>query len=259
MRAFYLATTAPVSIGLAILLMVLGVFSFLISGCQSEHDPEFYVPDTRIPEPDWLDTTVAPRLSSHKEMQDLYYAHLRCCKEEPGKTEKHRIFYKACHTAIETHPSDEQLLFECLYSMGPALDRAGRKTLLHRILFFHADHKNAVSDVRRSADRVARVSHQLAVMEFDDGNHELANKIIEDVLDKRLDEIDPAILIAINRVLARHYQTSSPAPTAQQMQKMVVMKNHLKDNWSENPRYKENYARFYKVYRDLTELELTSN
>jgi hypothetical protein len=159
----------------------------LITGCEAPNKFE-----QTFTEPEWFDSVAAPEVNTSEQVSALWQSEKRCCEDANVLLKNNRIFYKSCFNAITDNYENEELVVKCLWLMDAGADKEQRVRLKRYLVDNFGHHRNSVDNCANCmpGDTVARVTLELARYESRTSNSKKQPiKLLEDLLDSRLDEI----------------------------------------------------------------------
>ncbi len=150
------------------------------------------------PLPSWWDRVDAPNIKTYGELMRYWQDRTRTPEQ----------FFKAAFRAMREYPDDEALFVEAAYLLSngdpayPYLDKVYEFTLSHYFEY----RKPTVNYGGKPADSIAGIVRNYANILIGRGEAQKAIELIENLLNKRKDEINPHILQLLALVHARAYQ-----------------------------------------------------
>lgn len=190
------------------LSIVILLFS-LLSACEEpmqveSGDSHF---ERHIVRPNWFFSLEAPALNTIKAVDTLWRSKKRCCTDKETLIANNREFYKGCYLGIVNNPKFEELVVKCLWLMDAGADKTQRELIKTYLVENYSHHKNNTTCCANCApaDTVARVTHELARIKHSKGNTDAAIELVEEIINRRRQEISPWVQTEIFTTLGRYY------------------------------------------------------
>ena len=139
----------------------------MMGSCQQARD----IPETFLPEPEWLAKAPLVSLNSYDDINTLWRSRERCCVSKKKLERNKREFYASCHDLISRRPSKEAK-FQCIYLMSTNMELSVRRTLQQYIVDHYYDYPARTDNCRNCspADKLARAASDLASIYAYDGD-----------------------------------------------------------------------------------------
>lgn len=220
-----------------------------IVGCSepSEFESEFA-------KPEWFSSVEAPDIHTPEEVSSLWQSEKRCCEEKNTLLKNNRIFFKSCFNAISEHYEDEELVVLCLWLMDVGAASKQKIKLSRFLVENFSHHKNSITGCVNClpGDTVARETLTLARYESRLNNSKDESiRLIENVLDKRIDEISYWVQAEIYEYLGKLYLESGlDDRRLERMREVYERFNRVRKY---NSPLERRYESFDKIYRVIIE------
>lgn len=229
----------------------LTILSFVVLHMLSACGRQAELPETFLPEPEWLDDKDAPVLHTSEDVSRLWGSKKRCCISKRALIRNNREFYRSCYVAVAEHLDDDELVVKCMWLMDNALERNDRYTLQRSLLDRYPDHDDNVERCANCmpADTIARLTNELARQEIYRGNPEEAIRLVENVLDKRLNEISLWVQVELYTSLAKWYAETTMTMAA--IERLQSARDRLKRLRDRNQALDRRFDTFEKTLQSV--------
>lgn len=180
---------------------------FLFQSCVKERD----IPETFLPIPDWLPNTEIVRLDTLEEVSGLWQSKDRCCIDKDELVKNQREFYASCYDLIARSPGP-QIVFKCLYLMDNGMEKATRRHILDYIANNYYSIRTSTEHCANCSpsDDITRAIRQLAMMESQQGEHQMGIARLKKLLHDKTGDITDWVELEVLESLAYIY-TRTPA------------------------------------------------
>jgi len=221
----------------------------IITGCSKPNKFE-----SEFEKPEWFDAIEAPSVHSSNEVSALWQSEKRCCEDENTLLKNNRIFYKACFNAISDHYEDEELVVKCLWLMDIGAESDQKVQLTRFLVQNFSHHKNSIAGCANCmpGDTVARETLTLARYENRLSNtKDTSIRLIENVLDNRLDEISYWVQAELYEYLGKLYLESGL--NDERLERMKEVFDRFNNVKKYNEPLERRYKSFEKIYQVIIE------
>ena len=225
------------------------ILVFIITGCTKPNKFE-----SEFEKPEWFDSIEAPSLQTSNEVSALWQSEKRCCEDANTLLNNNRVFYKACFNAISEHYENEELVVKCLWLMDVGAESKQKVQLTRFLVQNFSHHKNSIAGcvncmpgdtVEREALTLARYESRLS------NSKDTSIRLIENVLDNRLDEISYWVQAELYEYLGKLYLEAGLSDIRLERMKEVFERFNLVKK--HNDPLERRYNSFEKVYLLIVE------
>lgn len=225
------------------------ILLLIIAGCSKPNKFE-----SEFEKPEWFDTIEAVSVHTSNEVSALWQSEERCCEDENTLLKNNRIFYKACFNAMSEHYEDEELVVKCLWLMGVGAESDQKVQLTRFLVQNFSHHKNSIAGCANCmpGDTVARKTLTLARYENRLSNSkDISIRLLENVLDNRLDEISYWVQAELYEYLGKLYLESGL--NVERIDRMKEVFDRFNNVKRYNKPLERRYKSFDKVYKVIIE------
>ena len=220
-----------------------------MAGCSAPNEFE-----SAFEKPEWFKSIEALDIHSSEEVSALWQSKKRCCEDENVLLKNNRLFYKSCFNAILEHYENEALVVKCLWLMDVGAESNQKVELTRFLVKNFSHHRNSIAGCVNCmpGDTVARETLTLARYESRLSNSKDESiRLLENILDKRLDEISYWVQAEMYEYLGKKYLESGlNAERVARMKEVFERFNRVRKY---NSTLDRRYKLFEKVYKVILE------